>query len=199
MHTRRCSPGNYLVFTLPFTVGTIDVSPIGTMCTFFRLARGDDVLVVDCSVSAYRVCQKGLASIPRTYAHIVRHAKHVLPAPRSPLPSRPPRATFPPLCHIRKLKVWRDPITRTEKVEVALSLKQSVWLPQEMSSTSSSTSPDGRGGGSGGGRSRTGDGSGVSSSSPSSSSASAGRKRGYVFAPPYSVAASVVYQVCGRV
>lgn len=62
-----------------------------------------------------------------------------------------------------------------------------------MSSTSSSTSLDGRGsGGNGGGRSRASDGSGVSSSSPSSSG---GRKRGYVFAPPYSVAASVVYQV----
>ena len=101
--------------------------------------------------------------------------------------------SFRPLGHYtRKLKVWSDPITRTEKVEVALSLKQSVWLPQEMASTSPSTSVDGRGGG--GGRSRTSDGSGVSSSS--SSSASAGRKRGYVFAPPYSVAASVVYQVC---
>lgn len=100
------------------------------------------------------------------------------------------------LCAIRKLKLWSDPIARTEKVEVALSLKQSVWLPQEMSSTSPSAPVDGRVGG-GSGRSRTSDGIGVSSSS--SSPASAGRKRGYVFAPPYSVAASVVYQVWGGV
>ncbi|CAM9878264.1 unnamed protein product, partial [Scytosiphon promiscuus] len=99
----------------------------------------------------------------------------------------------------RKLRVWNDPVERKEKLEVALSLKQSVWVtkdglsPSSSSSSESSSSP-----------------SPSPSPSPASSSSSSKKKngggsdgtgapakkewRGLVYTPANSVSASIVYQ-----
>lgn len=67
-------------------------------------------------------------------------------------------------------------------MEIDLSVPRNIWIPQDMRSPSSSIESKRKDGRRGGG---TGKGVGKEASA----------KRGHVFAPPYSVAASVVYQV----
>ncbi|CAM9450741.1 unnamed protein product, partial [Ectocarpus sp. 8 AP-2014] len=103
----------------------------------------------------------------------------------------------------RKLRVWNDPIKRKEKLEVSLSLKQSVWftkegiLPSSSSSSSSSASPSAT-------SSTAAAETGGSGSRPQSgaaavaAAAAAGppkkERRRVVYTPANSVSASIVYQ-----
>ncbi|CAM9876589.1 unnamed protein product, partial [Ectocarpus sp. 13 AM-2016] len=106
------------------------------------------------------------------------------------------------MANANRLRVWNDPIKRKEKLEVSLSLKQSVWftkegiVPSSSSSSSSSASPSATSSssaetGGSGSRPQTG-------ASSSSSSAAAGppkkERRRVVYTPANSVSASIVYQ-----
>lgn len=139
----------------------------------------------------------GLA--PFRWTHTVHRTTH----PRL-LPLPPPSITISSYrVSNRKLKIWKDPETKTQKVDVALSIPRNVWLPHDVypaevfpSSSSYLGNGDGIGGkGSGWWKGRSGN-SGSGSGKGAKTVFSSRKRKGFVFAPAFSVAASVVYQVC---